>query len=262
MAALTAMMGQGSSKGPDPLSADEPARMFSQELKNMSDEEREALFKKAYDRLKTSFAKFSKPDGSKTNPAKTCKDLKAAYPTKPTGNYWIDPNGNEMNDAIMVHCNMATGSSCVHPKPATSKEISISSGEKEMWVGDIPDEPFDINYKADSNQMNFLQMVSTRAEQTIIFHCKQTIAFRNSQGRARKAIALMAWNDVEIRHRGRAKYKVLQDDCQYTKSSWAQSIFQVETSKPARLPIVDLKVEDFGESGQAFKVEFGPVCFS
>merc|ERR1711915_769776 len=90
MAALTAMMGQGSSKGPDPLSADEPARDFGNP------------------------EQMKKPDGSKETPAKSCQEIKLNHPTKPSGTYWIDPNGNDVKDAIMVECNMETGASCIH----------------------------------------------------------------------------------------------------------------------------------------------------
>jgi collagen type I/II/III/V/XI/XXIV/XXVII alpha len=55
---------------------------------------------------------------------------------------------------------------------------------------------------------------------------------------------------------------VIQDDCKHRKNSWAQTVFKVESSKPTRLPIVDVKVEDFGSSRQGFKLEMGQVCFS
>ncbi len=39
----------------------------------------------AYRKLKTTFEDFAKPDGDKKSPAKTCKDLKMAYPEKESG---------------------------------------------------------------------------------------------------------------------------------------------------------------------------------
>jgi collagen type II alpha len=252
MAALTAMMGQGSSKGPDPLSADEPARDFGNPEQ----------MKEAYERLKATLEKLKKPDGSKETPAKSCQEIKLNHPTKPSGTYWIDPNGNDAKDAIMVECNMETGASCIHAKPTTSQEITILSKEPDMWVGDIEDNGFDINYKADSNQLSYLQLLSSKAEQTITFHCKNTVAYMNPRNQARNAITLMAWNDMEIRHRGKARYKVLEDNCKHRKNSWAHTVFKVETSKPTRLPIVDVKIEDFGNSRQGFKLEMGQVCFS
>lgn len=258
---MMSMMGQSGAKGPDPMSADGPARTFAP-LDELTDTERNEVMQRAFEKLKASFDKLARPDGTKTAPSKTCKHLKTAHPTKPSGDYWIDPNGNDVNDAIMVHCDMQTGSTCVQPRPALSQEITITSTESDMWVGEVPNNAFDINYKADSNQMNFLQLLSTKAEQTITFHCKNTVAHLNPRGNKRNALTLMAWNDLELKHRGKAKYNVLTDECQHKKNSWAQTIFKIDSAKPSRLPIVDIKVEDFGRSNQAFKVEIGQVCFN
>lgn len=254
MAALSAMMGQGSSKGPDPMSGDEPARTFTTP-------EQEELMKEAFEKLKLSFDKFVKPDGSKDRPAKSCNDLKTSHPLKPSGEYWIDPNGNNKKDSILVHCNMDTGATCITPKPATSPSINILSNEREMWLSDFEEANFDFQYKADSNQVDHLQLMSTRAVQTITFHCKNTVAFHNPRNHPRNAVSFMAWNDLEIRHRGKSKYSVVKDDCKFKKNSWAQTIFNIETLKPTRLPVTDIKVEDFGETNQEFKLEVGQVCF-
>jgi len=253
---LTAMMGQGSSKGPDPMSADDPARAFT------TTAEQEEIMRAAFEKLKRSFDKMVKPDGTKERPAKTCNDLKTAYPQKPSGEYWIDPNGNDHKDSILVFCNLNTGATCINPKPSMSQAINIKSDEKEMWIGDYEDNTFDINYKADSNQLDHLQLQSARAEQKIIFHCKSTVAYLNPREHPRNAISFMAWNDMQIRHRGKAKYTVSQDDCKYKKNSWAKTVFDIDTNKPTRLPIVDVKVEDFGQQHQEFKLEIGQVCFS
>jgi collagen type II alpha len=265
MAAMMSMMSQGGSKGPDPMSGDDSSiyngRMFPQ-LDTLSGEERNVAMQRAYEKLKASFDAIAKPDGSQKAPSKSCKDLKSVHPTKPTGDYWIDPNGMDVNDAILVHCDMDTGSTCVQAKPAMSHQITISSTETEVWIGDMDTNAFDITYKADSNQMNYLQLMSTEAEQTITFHCQNTVAHLNPRGNKRKALSLMAWNDLEISHRGKAKYIVMKDECKHKNNSWAQTVFKVQSSKPSRLPIVDVKVADFGRDNQAFKVEIGQVCFT
>lgn len=46
----------------------------------MTETEKSQLILTAYKKLKTSFEKFKKPNGEKDSPAKTCKDLYAAYP--------------------------------------------------------------------------------------------------------------------------------------------------------------------------------------
>lgn len=51
----------------------------------MTENERRQLILNTYKKLKTSFEKFKKPNGEKDNPAKTCKDLYAAYPDLESG---------------------------------------------------------------------------------------------------------------------------------------------------------------------------------
>lgn len=75
---------------------------------------------------------------------------------------------------------------------------------------------FQFTYKADSNQLTFLQILSTRAEQTITYHCKNSAAYYHKKKKTyRYGIKLMAWNDLEILPKGqkRVRYEVIQDDC-------------------------------------------------
>lgn len=51
----------------------------------MTETEKRQMILSAYKKLKTSFEKFKKPNGEKENPAKTCKDLYAAYPDFKSG---------------------------------------------------------------------------------------------------------------------------------------------------------------------------------
>lgn len=74
-------IGQGQTKGPDPL-GDEPPRIFGKEI---TEKERRELLLKVYENLKSSYQKLVKPDGEKNSPAKTCRDLFVAYPNKLSG---------------------------------------------------------------------------------------------------------------------------------------------------------------------------------
>ncbi len=67
-------------QGPDPLSSDQPAKVA-----DLTTEQQRQLVIQAYRKLKTTFEEFSKPNGDKDSPAKTCKDLKLAHPEKESG---------------------------------------------------------------------------------------------------------------------------------------------------------------------------------
>ena len=89
--------------------------------------------------------------------------------------------------------------------------MSLVTEERETWFTDIPDNGgFGFTYKADSNQISFLQMMSTKASQNVTYHCSNSVAYNhNRKNNKRKAIALQSWNDLEIRHRGKFKYDVI-----------------------------------------------------
>jgi len=253
------MLGQGNTKGPDPLSSDQPMRMFGGDL---STEEQRRMVMTAYNKLKDTFEGLVKPDGSKNVPAKTCRDLHLAYPEKPSGEYWVDPNTGNPQDAILVYCDMARQATCVQPKPDSSPEMAIETTDREIWFSDIQDGGFQFTYKADSNQISFLQMLSSSASQNITYHCFNSLAYYSAKkDHYRKAVSLMSWNDLEIRGRGRLSYEAPVDDCQHETKEWAKTILSLKDTKPSRLPIVDVLVKDIGTVRQKFRLEIGPVCF-
>lgn len=256
-AALAALLGHGTNnqKGPDPN--DDP-------LKSLSDDDKRAIVLKAYENLKVRFEKFKKPNGEKGYPAKTCRDLAVAYPEFESGNYWIDPNDGDPRDAILVYCDLKTRATCVIPSPMKSNEISYIGKEPEIWLGEI-ENGMKINYKADSNQLGFLQLLSTKASQNVTFHCKNTVAyFDKIKNNHRRGVKLMTWNDNELTPKGpqRLRYDVSEDGCQDRLDEWAQTVITYTTDKPLRLPLVDIAVRDFGNANQRFWVEISAVCFS
>lgn len=255
-ASLAALLGHGANnqKGPDPN--DDP-------LKQLTEEEKRAIVMKAYDNLKVRFEKFKKPNGEKSYPAKTCRDLAVAYPEFESGNYWIDPNDGDIRDAIFVYCDMKKRASCIVPAPAKSDEIDYTGKEPEIWLSEVPN-GMKMNYKADSNQLGFLQLLSTHATQNLTFHCKKTIAyFDSSKNNHRKGLKLMTWNDNELLPKGpqRLRYETLEDGCQYRSDSWSKTVISYTTEKSSRLPLTDVAVRDINEPGQKFWIEIGAVCF-
>ena len=108
---------------------------------------------------------------------------------------------------------------CITPKPTISGEITHETQERETWFSDIPNNGgFAFTYKADSNQIAFLQMLSSKASQNVTYHCSNSVAhYHNRRQHHRKSIALQSWNDLEIRNRGKFRYNVIKDDCQVLK---------------------------------------------
>lgn len=263
-AALAALLGHGqvsNMKGPDPNQGDEP--MQFNKVFELTDEERRKLVETAYERLKTTFNTFKKPDGKQSSPAKTCRDLFAAYPEYKSGHYWIDPNEGDVRDAILVYCDAEKRSSCILPQPLRTKELHYVGEEHEVWLGEM-ETGMKITYKADSNQIGFLQLLSGSATQNVTYHCKNSIAFFNKEKNSyRQSLKLLAWNDAELTARGpqRLRYDAVLDECQHRSSTYAQTILSYKTEKPTRLPIIDIAVRDIGESNQQFWIEIGAVCF-
>ena len=129
--------------------------------------------------------------------------------------YWVDPNGGSSQDAILVHCDMTKQATCVQPKPTLSAEMSFETTEREIWFSDISEGGFQFTYKADSNQISFLQLLSSVASQNITYHCYNSLAYYSAKkDHYRKAVGLMSWNDLEIRGRGKFSYDVPVDECQ------------------------------------------------
>merc|ERR1711997_4626 len=96
--------------------------------------------------------------------------------------YWIDPNSGTPKDAILVYCDMDTKATCITPKPAISDEVSHVTEERETWFSDIPTNGgFAFTYKADSNQISFLQMMSTKASQNVTYHCSNSVAYNHAR---------------------------------------------------------------------------------
>ena len=46
--------------------------------------------------------RYRKPDGTRENPARSCRDLWYGHPHLKSGWYWIDPNSGMIDDAIYV----------------------------------------------------------------------------------------------------------------------------------------------------------------
>lgn len=254
-ASLAALLAQAPSNQKGPFPADEP---FGNE------EERRKIVMRAYEQLKSSLERLKKPNGEKNNPAKTCRDIAAAYPEAKSGNYWIDPNEGDERDAIYVYCNMESKASCVLPQPNKTPIISHHRTPQEIWLSEMKN-GMKITYKADSNQIRFLQLLSTHTVQNITFHCKNVVAYYDQEKQTyRRGVKLMSWSDAEITPKGNARlrYEALEDECKMRSDVWAKAIVQYQSDLTTRLPIIDVAVRDIQPEKQEFWIEIGPACFS
>lgn len=215
------------------------------------------------------------PEGSRKNPARTCRDLKLCHPEWKSGDYFIDPNQGCTLDAIKVFCNMESGETCVYASPQNVPRKSWwtnkSKDRKHIWFGETMNSGSQFNYGDDSLppntaaiQMTFLRLLSTEASQNITYHCKNSIAYMDEQaGNLKKALLLQGSNDIEIRAEGNSRftYNVLEDGCTKHTGDWGQTVLEYRTQKTSRLPIVDIAPLDIGGVDQEFGVDIGPVCF-
>lgn len=159
---------------------------------------------------------MSQPTGEKDSPARTCKELSKARPELPSGDYWLDPNEGDRNDAILAHCDMSKKATCIRSQPQRSKDINYVGDEHEMWLSEVHN-GMKLTYKADSSQIAHLQMLSTHATQNITYHCKNSIAYYDEERKNyRRSLKLLAWNDAELTAKTspHLRYDVVNDGCQ------------------------------------------------
>lgn len=55
------------------------------------------------------------------------------------GEYLIDPNGGDSNDAILVKCNAKKRSTCITPDRARSQNVTYYGDEEEVWLSEMED---------------------------------------------------------------------------------------------------------------------------
>lgn len=252
-------------KGPDPLSGDEPSKLFDA---SVPVEEKKRIVFEYYRKLVEEYERLRSPTGDKDAPAKTCRDLALSHPELPDGSYWIDPNEGDPKDAIQVHCDMAAKASCINPSPSkVPKKAHYIGRSRHTWFSDM-EGGFQFTYKIDRVQLTFLQMLSTGAVQNMTYLCRNSVAFLDAtRGVHRRALKLMAYNDLELTAPAQDEtnpaftYTALEDNCKERKNEWSHSLLQYKSQKPQRLPIVDVAPKDIGSKNQEFGIEIGPACF-
>lgn len=219
--------------------------------------------------LKQDIERMKFPMGTQDNPARTCNDLHLSQPDFPDGEYWIDPNQGCIGDAIKVVCNFtAGGETCIYPdKKSTGARIS-------NWPKEAPGSWFSefkrgkiLNYvdaaenTINAVQMTFLKLLSSSARQNFTYICHQSVAWYDaSADNYDKALRFLGSNDEEMSYDNNPFIKPLMDGCS-VKQGYSKTVLEINTPRIDQLPIIDVMLNDFGNSNQRFGFEVGPVCF-
>uniref|UniRef100_A0A4W4FTZ0 Collagen, type XI, alpha 1a n=1 Tax=Electrophorus electricus TaxID=8005 RepID=A0A4W4FTZ0_ELEEL len=220
-------------------------------------------------KLKQDIERMKYPMGTQTNPARTCKDLQLSHPEFLDGEYYIDPNQGCSEDSFKVYCNFtAGGETCIYPAKKSNR-VLMSSWSREApgsWFSSfthgsllsyVDAEGSSIN----SVQMTFLRLLTASARQNFTYSCHQSTGWYDAtESSYDKALRFLGSNDEEISYDNNPYIKALSDTCAVRKG-YGKTVIEINTPKIDQVPIVDVMLNDFGDSNQKFGFEVGPVCF-
>lgn len=211
--------------------------------------------------------------GTKEFPARTCKDLFKNNPTFTDGQYWIDPNEADIDDAIFVNCTVKDKATCVQPGQEGYNKGRYSPTSATPNYGRNTYELFsnlrdgaEFTYKADGSQMNMLRYLHAEATQFVVLHCnRDAIGVTDHSGTKNHAIKLIGHDDREITHDGptrSSRYTVNRDHCRFNprRNTWATTKVSV-TTKTDRLPLQDISIYQPDNNRMEFGIYVGQVCF-
>uniref|UniRef100_A0AAQ5XWC5 Collagen, type XI, alpha 2 n=1 Tax=Amphiprion ocellaris TaxID=80972 RepID=A0AAQ5XWC5_AMPOC len=186
------------------------------------------------------------PLGTQDSPARTCQDLHLSQPQLKDGEYWIDPNQGCSRDSFKVFCNFTHSETCLYPSKSINTFSYVDSNGEPVGVV----------------QLGFLRLLSVQARQNLTYHCHRSVAWadRSAKNSYNRALHLQGANDEELSYETNPYIKALLDGCSYRKG-FDRTVLEINTPQVEHLPLLDIKVSDFGESNQQFGFEVGPVCF-
>jgi hypothetical protein len=116
-----------------------------------------------------SLQKLKQPDGSREYPALSCKDIKACYPGKEDGYYYIDPNEGCSADAFRVYCNFTAGNlTCLTPKDVQDENNNAGCAKRKY------------SYDGGKVQLRFLKLLSGHVIQKLTYECCNAAAVNDS----------------------------------------------------------------------------------
>uniref|UniRef100_A0A4W4G8Z1 Fibrillar collagen NC1 domain-containing protein n=1 Tax=Electrophorus electricus TaxID=8005 RepID=A0A4W4G8Z1_ELEEL len=210
------------------------------------------------------------PLGTKDSPARTCQDLHLSQPEYKDGEYWIDPNQGCARDSFKVYCNFTAGAeTCLYPGKEV-ENVKMNAWPKEKsgsWYSNFA-KGSKFSY-VDSNgepvgvvQLGFLRLLSVQARQNLTYHCHRSVAWADStaDNGYQRALHFLGANEEDLSYETSPYIKALFDGCSYRKG-YDRTVLELNTPQVEQLPLLDIKITDFGENTQKFGFEVGPVCF-
>ncbi|KAF7653978.1 hypothetical protein LDENG_00076150, partial [Lucifuga dentata] len=195
------------------------------------------------------------PLGTQESPARTCQDLHLSQPDFKDGEYWIDPNQGCARDSFKVFCNFTSGAeTCLNPSK------SVNMVKMSSWDNETPGSWF--SQFATGSKFSYVDSNGEPARQSLTYHCHRSVAWadRTAKNNHKRALHLQGANEEELSYETSPYIKALVDGCSYRKG-FDRTVLEVNTPQVEHLPLLDIKVSDFGESNQQFGFEVGPVCF-
>lgn len=248
-----------------------------------------ALIAKINDKIKTlqgELEQYNKPLGTKDSPARHCRDILAQAENKAalnSGKYWIDPNLGSTSDAIEVECKFQQGTNeaktCVSPleilRERKLTNFVKSENPNDWWLSGLLKQVNNVTgqwYYAPRNQLGYLQLLHTRAEQAVVLMCKNSVVYYDNRAKSHaNAINMILFNEQRVNtYQDRAilnagDNKVLeikvQDNCLDSPSHRGTTKFDFISKDPSLLPLVDMQLTDFGRKDQAIGYYVEEVCY-
>lgn len=219
---------------------------------------------KSFDEKEKEIDALIAPDGTRKFPAKTCYDLFLDHKDFKSGEYWIDPNGGTVKDAIFVYCDKKKNSSCVYPKNAKISDLILKKdyqSKDDKWLSEAFEKSEEVEYDAHYTQINFLRTLSNFANQNVTYSCRNSKAWKDGE----HSIKLMGSNEMEYHATSKISLrpKVITNECTGGDKldKWGKTVLEIDTRERSRLPIVDVSAFDVGGKDQDFKLEIGAACF-
>ncbi|KAM7535427.1 hypothetical protein Aperf_G00000092488 [Anoplocephala perfoliata] len=246
-----------------------------------------AVLRRLYARiegLENAVKYYRRPIGTRSYPARHCREIAEATdsPHGPvSGEYWIDPNLGSSRDAIKVECKFSgkVAKTCVHATP-DSRALRLSNlkknnAEGSWWFSKLLEDNSNGTQRlfyAPRNQMNFLQLLHHKAEQSITALCRGSVVYYDSRNKNYNSAAnLLLFNGKVInthldrRVRGEGGFVQLEvnikDDCMDRSLTGSSASFDMVATHPELLPIMDMKMFDFGGENQQLGYYVNEVCF-